>query len=294
MTTRPSLTALPQLTNPTAGTTEFIVQDSGVDQYITTPQAIELLAGAVPAGPQGPPGTQGLTGNLGTQGTQGLLGPQGIQGPPGPQGFQGVQGPQGPQGIQGTQGTQGTQGFQGNFGPQGPIGPVTGNLSGGTIGSIPIQTGANTTAFIPLGTPGQILVVQGTTATWVNTASIGVGNANNINITGISNSDVTPYYFALTRGTFPGSSQEYSTYNVSYRNDTGVLSVPKLTVTSTTNSVSTSTGAVIIDGGLGVGEDIHFGGNLYQNGVLFNPVGSQGTVGPQGVQGTIGSQGFMG
>lgn len=47
--------------------------------------------------------------------------------------------------------------------------------------------------------------------------------------------------------------------------------------TATVNASSTVTGAVVLTGGLGVGQDIHFGGNLYQNGVLFTGGGGGGS-----------------
>ena len=53
MSTSTSLTTLPQLTNPTEGETLILVQDSGVNQYITVPQAQELIGtGGGGAGPQ--------------------------------------------------------------------------------------------------------------------------------------------------------------------------------------------------------------------------------------------------
>lgn len=51
------------------------------------------------------------------------------------------------------------------------------NISGGTAGGIPIQTGPGTTSFITPGSAGQLLVSQGTTATFVSTSSIYVGRA---------------------------------------------------------------------------------------------------------------------
>jgi len=52
------------------------------------------------------------------------------------------------------------------------------NISGGAAGQLPIQTGLNTTAFIPAGTAGQILQAQsGNTATFVSTSTLVVGTA---------------------------------------------------------------------------------------------------------------------
>ena len=52
------------------------------------------------------------------------------------------------------------------------------NLRAGTVGSIPIQSASSTTAFISLGSPGQILVAGTTTAAWTAIDLVLVGNAN--------------------------------------------------------------------------------------------------------------------
>ena len=55
------------------------------------------------------------------------------------------------------------------------------NLSGGTIGQIPYQTGPNYTNFLSAGTAGYIFTSTGASApTWVNPTSLTVGYANNI------------------------------------------------------------------------------------------------------------------
>jgi hypothetical protein len=51
------------------------------------------------------------------------------------------------------------------------------NLSGGATGSIPYQTAAGRTSFIGIGSTGQILQSNGTTATWVSTGSLIAGTA---------------------------------------------------------------------------------------------------------------------
>lgn len=63
------------------------------------------------------------------------------------------------------------------------IGNLTGtvttatNLAGGATGSIPYQTAAGRTSFIGIGSIGQILQSNGTTATWVSTGSLIAGTA---------------------------------------------------------------------------------------------------------------------
>ena len=51
------------------------------------------------------------------------------------------------------------------------------DLTGGAAGSIPIQSGANATTFIPIGAAGTLLQSQGTTATWITTGSLVAGIA---------------------------------------------------------------------------------------------------------------------
>jgi hypothetical protein len=51
------------------------------------------------------------------------------------------------------------------------------NFLGGAAGSIPIQSAANTTAFIPIGPAGYLFQSQGTTATWISTGTLVAGTA---------------------------------------------------------------------------------------------------------------------
>ena len=51
------------------------------------------------------------------------------------------------------------------------------NIIGGAIGSIPYQTAAGTTAFIPMGTTGYVLTAGATTASWTAVSGITAGNS---------------------------------------------------------------------------------------------------------------------
>ena len=53
--------------------------------------------------------------------------------------------------------------------------------------------------------------------------------------------------------------------------------IAALNIANTSRSISTTTGALIVGGGVGVAGDIYFGGNLYQNGVLFTGGGGGGS-----------------
>ena len=150
-------------------------------------------------GTQGIQGTTGIQGPTGLQGTQGLTG-TGLQGNQGRQGLQGSTGSQGSQGITGTglQGNQGTQGIQGLQGKQGVTGPK---------GFIDFTTNNNWTGVNNFVTPSlSDISTRVATTAFVTAATSGLGtmatqNANNVNITGGTISNVTLTNVALFSGT---------------------------------------------------------------------------------------------
>ena len=277
------------ITGPSVGTTQFIVAEGGVEGYLTVNETISLLGTKGDKGDQGNPGywgSVGYTGSTGTQGVQGIqgfvgsTGTQGIPGFTGSTGTQGVAGYWGSVGYTGSTGTQGRAGFTGSTGTQGPAG-FTGsrgadgsvggantstNIGGGYPGTIPIQRATSSTAFISTGSVGSLLQFQtGNTATWVNTSSLIVGYATNSDkefITSLTSLEVTPTRY-LTMAS--GVSNYYgagASSDLTYHTNNKVLSSPKLTVTSSTNATSTSTGALQIAGGVGIGRDLWVGGTI--------------------------------
>lgn len=62
-------------------------------------------------------------------------------------------------------------------------GAVDVNLAGGATGSLPYQSAANTSVFLPIGTPGQVLVVQGGVPVWTAPSGITAGNATTVDMT---------------------------------------------------------------------------------------------------------------
>ena len=106
------------------------------------------------------------------------------------------------------------------------------NLTLGDTGSIPYQTNANETSFIPIGTNGTVLISNGTTATWEAITSISAGTATDaINI---FVNPVTPentYYLGLTEIT-----GDYSPID----SDTALSYVTTLATTSSYFTTGTS------------------------------------------------------
>ena len=115
------------------------------------------------------------------------------------------------------------------------------NIGGGFKGSLPIQSSTGTTAFIPIGNIGQVLIVgANNTATWsdpANLQSSTASNADNIFIHDVT-SNVNPvtqdtvFHIALTTAT-NAFSQISGSDNFSYDTRENRLTVPNLTVTNT-------------------------------------------------------------
>lgn len=76
------------------------------------------------------------------------------------------------------------------------VGTVT-NIAGGAQGSIPIQSAAGTTAFIPIGANGTLLQSNGTTATWVSTGSLVASIANSSTMVATAAQTANAVYFPV-------------------------------------------------------------------------------------------------
>ena len=114
------------------------------------------------------------------------------------------------------------------------------NLVGGTTGSLPYQTAAGITAFIPIGSTNTVLVSNGTTATWVDANGLTSGLANtSTNADNVFVNNIVPlqmYYLGLTEsiGDYsPINSDQHLTYVTTNSNTgsyfvtgTNVLNVP--------------------------------------------------------------------
>ena len=143
------------------------------------------------------------------------------------------------------------------------------NDTGGAAGSLRYQTGANASTFLAIGTAGQVLLVNaGATApVWTSTASLHVGNANYaVSAGSVSGGSGSSALVAVTNN--QSSSTQYYLTSVSTSSGNlavnvvagwGPFVVPlsgQVVVNTNTNATSTSTGALVVRGGLAVGHDI--------------------------------------
>ena len=80
------------------------------------------------------------------------------------------------------------------------------NLNGGSLGSIPIQNGADSTAFITLGNVGSFLTVAiNNTATWVDPINLVIGNASTSTNLASGDAGKVPYQTAPGKTSFTNS-----------------------------------------------------------------------------------------
>jgi hypothetical protein len=167
------------------------------------------------------------------------------------------------------------------------VGALTGtassanNLTGGAAGSIPIQSAAGTTAYIPIGSGGQILTASGSTATWTSLSGLSAGTASTATNLAGGTSGQIPYqanpgstgFIAI--GTAGQLLLSNGTSAPSFSN-----SIPSLTVSNATSATSTNSGALQVVGGVGIGGGLFVGGNAQIQGAttFAGPVTFSGTA----------------
>jgi hypothetical protein len=155
------------------------------------------------------------------------------------------------------------------------------NILGGVAGSIPYQTQTNQTDFLAPGTTSSLLVQGPNFPQWISTiqAQIGTGSfstssnqslrvtSGGLGVTGDS-------YFADRVGV--GGSINVA--NTSYINNSRILIASDLEndtfFTSTTDSFSTITGALVVTGGVGIGKTLNVGSSA----TILSTLASTATV----------------
>jgi Ubiquitin-activating enzyme E1 FCCH domain len=146
------------------------------------------------------------------------------------------------------------------------------NLAGGLAGSVPYQTAPGRTSLLPIGTIDQVLISNGSIPQWVNLASIAASTS--------TNSDNV--YVQLTKEDLGAGGPFYVTMNSSYDAYTKLSNTTTFVWDDTLNSVklqsfttatSTTTGALIVTGGVGVMGDIYSAsGNSNEGYKLYVPI----------------------
>jgi hypothetical protein len=135
------------------------------------------------------------------------------------------------------------------------------NIGAGYAGLIPIQSNTGTTSFINTGSVGNLLQYQsGSTATFVSTATLQVGySVTATNVAG-GTAGQLHYQSAIGATSFVSTG---TSGNVLVSNGTGAPTFNNtLTLASTTTSISTTTGALQVRGGVGVADSIYVGNRV--------------------------------
>jgi len=240
-------------------------------------------------GVQGTTGSQGITGSNGTNGTQGAQGTTGSQGITGSNGTNGTQGSQGTAGSIGTNGTQGTQGVQGTIGTTGSQGTSGTNGTNGVQGIQGISgsaslnnlstsisftnTGVNPPTFVTTSTGVKISYYQQESASTVDYAT-GIepgglwtsipsatsnyafkwygGTSTIATLTG-TGTFITNTLNVSNQITTPSGSNANLVLNPDGLADVIVTTSTQILMYATNTSISTTTGALVVTGGVGVG-----------------------------------------
>jgi hypothetical protein len=177
------------------------------------------------------------------------------------------------------------------------VGTLTGtasaanNISGGTTGSIPIQSASGATAFIPLGTGGHVLVAGASTATWQPLSGLASGTASTATHLANGVAGQIPYQTA------PGQTSFVTTAASGFVLVSGGSGSPvyqnTLNLTGTTTANSTQSGALIVAGGVGIGGTIYTGQDVYV-GRFAVRVGSGPNIGGASLNNTVVGEGALG
>ena len=163
----------------------------------------------------------------------------------------------------------------------------TGLQTSFTVGDLLYANTASTWNRLSPGTNGFILVSAGTanTPTYTNPATLTIGTATtatNVNVVNATTNSAHPLHFSpLATGSGIAVS---SNTTLSYNPSSFILSTSGLAITATTPSTSSSTGALIVTGGVGIGDSLFVAGNISfntgTNGLLFRKLvsGNYGAI----------------
>lgn len=153
------------------------------------------------------------------------------------------------------------------------------NIARGAQGSIPYQSSAGRTTFLGISPSGYVLASSGTLPVWVSIGSIASGrattstNADNLFVDNVFVDPTTAsIYYPMLARQIGGYNNASSTSSFSYNALTGSLSVPREVITSTARSTSTTTGALIVAGGIGARGSVYSAdGNPSLGRLLYSP-----------------------
>lgn len=137
------------------------------------------------------------------------------------------------------------------------------NLVGGAAGSIVYQSDTDSTAFLPIGDGGLVLLSNGSTPYWGAVGGVTVDFSSTATNLRYGSPGSIPYQISSGITGF--------TSNLNWNSSTNRLSVSNVSITSGVNSTGTTTGALVVNGGVGIGQDVWIGGALNVAGSITSP-----------------------
>ena len=244
---------------------------SNVLFYNTTTN--EVTYGTAPSS-TGATGATGYTGSFGATGATGVTGYTGSFGATGVTGYTGSFGATGVTGYTGSFGATGVTGYTGSLGATGATGVTGYTGSFGATGATGVT--GYTGSFGDTGATG----VTGYTGSFGATGATGVtgytGSFGATGVTGYTGSMSTIASSIATTGSVSTNSAHFLTFvdsnssanqvintasNFTINPNSGLLTTFKVYVNGSTTSTSTTTGALVVDGGAGVGGNMYVGGD---------------------------------
>lgn len=142
------------------------------------------------------------------------------------------------------------------------------NLAGGAGGSLPYQTSDGVTTFLNIGTNGYVLTSNGSAPSWQPVSGLSAGNATTAtNIAG-GEANYIPYQ------TSPGNT----TFSHKLQFNGSQFTTIKVAVTGTDASSDVNSGALTVDGGVGINGDVYIGQTLNVTGQTNLAAVSAGTT----------------
>ena len=139
------------------------------------------------------------------------------------------------------------------------------NIAGGVWGSVPYQSGPGQTSFLAPGTAGWVLSTQGAGANpiWITANGLSAGNANTATNLASGQPGQVPYQSSTGTTAFfgPGTAG-----NVLVSSGGGANNPPifqnTLTLAGTIVATNTTTGALQVRGGVGIGGSVYVGNKV--------------------------------
>ena len=172
-------------------------------------------------------------------------------------------------------------------------------LTSYTVGDILYAATSSSLGKISAGTAGSVLVSAGAGATpyYLGQLGLSVGTAvtsSNINIVAASTNATHPLVFTPVTGTQSGVAVS-SKSTISFNPSTDIMSVSGLAVTASTASINSSTGALTVAGGVGIGGSL-FSSSAFRSSIsgvaISDGVVQSGSWAGSLITGTYGGTGY--